>query len=112
MNAILPLLFLIAATTFEAVGDAVIRKALGQDSTLLRTGLFAFGAILLFAYGLLLNLAPLDFGRVVGLYIATLFIVWQIVNYFAFQALPSWPVIIGGILIVTGGCIASFWKTA
>ena len=38
------------------------------------------GTVLLFGYGLSLNLAPLEFGQVVGLYVATLFVVWQIIN--------------------------------
>jgi hypothetical protein len=56
----------------------------------------------------MLNLAPLEFGRVVGLYIATLFVVWQVVNFISFRATPDLPVIIGGALIVVGGAIVSF----
>lgn len=68
------------------------------------------GALLLFGYGYSLNLAPVEFGKIVGLYIATLFIVWQVGNYIAFRALPTLPVIVGGILVVTGGLIITFWK--
>ena len=59
-----------------------------------------------------LNLAPLEFGQVVGLYIATLFVVWQMVTYFTFGTLPTPPILAGGVLIVAGGLIVSFWKTA
>jgi small multidrug resistance family-3 protein len=79
---------------------------------LIRAGLFAAGAALLFGYGLLLNLAPLEFGRVVGLYIATLFTVWQVVNFISFRALPTLPVLAGGALIIAGGLIVTFWKPA
>ena len=65
---------------------------------------------MLFGYGLSLNMAPLEFGRVVGLYIATLFVVWQIVNFIAFRSLPSLPVLGGGALIIAGGLIVSFWR--
>jgi small multidrug resistance family-3 protein len=58
----------------------------------------------------LLNLTPLDFGRVVGLYIATLFVVWQVINYIAFRTLPSLPILVGGVLIVIGGAITTYWK--
>jgi hypothetical protein len=68
------------------------------------------GAALLFGYGLSLNLAPLEFGHVVGLYIATLFVVWQIINAIAFRALPTVPIAVGGALILAGGLIVSFWK--
>ena len=53
------------------------------------------GAVLLFGYGSFLNLAPLEFGQVVGLYIATLFVIWQVINYVAFRTLPSLPSVVG-----------------
>jgi hypothetical protein len=58
----------------------------------------------------MLNLAPLDFGRVVGLYIATLFVVWQVVNFMTFRSLPTLPILVGGALIIAGGAFVSFWK--
>ena len=66
--------------------------------------------MLLFGYGLCLNLAPVEFEKVVGLYIATLFIVWQLVNYAFFRHIPTPPVLIGGALIVLGGCIVTLWE--
>ena len=65
---------------------------------------------MLFAYGTFLNLAPLEFREVVGLYIAMLFIVWQAVNFAFFRTLATVPILIGGALIVAGGAIVSFWK--
>jgi hypothetical protein len=88
-RSILPIfLFLLMATTLEACGDALVRLALRQASIAGRAVLFLFGATLLFGYGIFVNLPPVDFGRVVGLYIATLFIVWQVVNFAIFGALP------------------------
>jgi hypothetical protein len=107
-----PLLLLIIATTLEASGDAVVRKALFDHQGAARAGLFLGGAALLFGYGSFLNLAPLEFSRVVGLYIATLFVVWQIINFAAFRALPTLPVLVGGALIVAGGMITTYWKTS
>lgn len=100
--------FLIGATILEAFGDAIVRSGLGQHSVVLRVWLFLAGAALLFGYGLLLNLAPVEFGRVVGVYIATLFIVWQIVSFVVFRAVPNLPIVLGGALIVAGGSIVSF----
>jgi hypothetical protein len=104
--------FLIVATVLEVSGDAVIRIALHNHVGLsaARFGLFALGAVLVFGYGIFLNLAPLEFGEVVGLYIATLFIVWQVINFAFFRILPTLPILVGGALIVAGGAIVSFWK--
>ena len=105
-----PIFFLIAATTLEVSGDAIVRMAIYDHVGFYRVALFAAGAALLFGYGSLLNLAPLEFGQVVGIYIATLFIVWQIVNFAFFRALPTMPSVVGGALIVAGGAIITFWK--
>jgi hypothetical protein len=109
MKVLAPFLFLLLATTMEATGDALIRKGLGPNGLGLRAMFFAGGAALLFGYGLSLNLAPLEFNRVVGLYIATLFVVWQIINYVAFKTTPTLPILIGGALIVVGGLVVTFW---
>jgi hypothetical protein len=105
-----PLLLLLVATVLEASGDAIIRTGIYQHGGVMRIGLLVAGGLLLFCYGSLLNMAPLDFGRVVGLYIATLFVVWQVINYVAFRTLPSLPILVGGVLIVIGGAISAYWK--
>lgn len=102
-------IFLIVATTLEAFGDAMVRLGLRQESLPLRVVLFLAGAALLFGYGVFVNLPAVEFGRIAGLYIATLFVVWQIVNLAVFGALPSMPVVAGGALIVIGGGIVTFW---
>jgi small multidrug resistance family-3 protein len=104
------LAFLVVATALEVSGDALIRKSLFQHAGLARLGLFLTGACLLAGYGTLLNLAPLAFGQVVGLYIATLFVMWQLINVLFFRDPPTLPILAGGALIVTGGLIVSFWK--
>jgi small multidrug resistance family-3 protein len=107
-----PLVFLVIATLLEASGDAVIRMAIYDPGSAFRPALFFAGAVLLFGYGSVLNMAPLDFGRVIGLYIATLFVVWQIVNFISFRALPSLPTLVGGTLVIAGGAIITYWKPA
>jgi hypothetical protein len=102
--------FLIVATTLEAFGDAIVRMGLHQHSLAPRILMFLAGTVLLFGYALSLNLAPLEFGRVVGQYIATLFVVWQIVNFVVFGSLPTLPIILGGALIIAGGSIVTFWQ--
>lgn len=105
---------LLAATMLEVSGDATVRIALQGHSglTAIRAGIFLLGAALLFGYGTFLNLAPLEFREIAGLYIAILFIVWQVINFAFFRTLPTLPILVGGSLIVTGGLIVSFWKMA
>ena len=104
--------FLIIATVLEVSGDATVRIALKDYAGLgaIRLSLFGLGAALVFGYAAFLNMAPLEFRDVVGLYIATLFIVWQVVNYAFFRTTPTLPVLAGGALIVIGGAVVSFWK--
>jgi len=104
--------FLILATTLEVTGDAIIRIGLGRDVAAVKGAYFAAGAVLLFGYGLSLNLAPIEFHRVAGIYIATLFIVWQIVSFLIFKSVPTIPILLGGALIVLGGLIVAFWSPA
>ncbi len=107
-----PLIFLLVATLLEVCGDAIVRLALYQHAGAARLALISGGALLLLGYGTFLNLAPLQFGQVVGLYIATLFIVWQIINFVFFRSAPTVPILLGGSLIVAGGAIVSLWRPA
>jgi hypothetical protein len=105
-----PLFFLIVATALEVSGDAIVRMGIYNHAGVYRIALFAAGMLLLFGYGAFLNLAPVEFGQVVGLYIATLFVMWQIINFLFFRALPTAPTLLGGTLVVSGGLIITFWK--
>jgi len=105
-----PIIFILMATIFEVSGDAIIRMAIYKHSGMIRLGLASMGAVMLFTYGVSLNMAPFEFGQVVGLYIAILFLVWQIINFIAFQALPTLPILLGGAFVVAGGMIITFWK--
>ena len=98
-------LFVFAATVFEASGDATLRIALHHPSLSARMSLFLAGAILLAFYGTSLNLAPVEFATVTGVYVASLFVVFQITNFVFFQVLPTPSLYVGGAFIVTGGLI-------
>jgi len=103
------LAFLILATALEVSGDAIIRVGLAQKVMTSKALYFGVGAMFLFGYGLSLNLAPIEFPRVVGIYIATLFVMWQIISFIAFRSVPTLPVMVGGSLIVAGGLVVAFW---
>ena len=102
--------FLVAATLLESSGDALVRVGLFDRRGVARAAILCGGAVLLFCYGVLLNLAPMPFEKVVGIYIATLFVVWQAVSFFAFGATPTAAVLVGGTLIVAGGLLVAFWS--
>jgi hypothetical protein len=109
---ILPMVFLVVSAALEALGDAVVRKAILEPHQMaVRVALMAAGGALLLGYGTALNLAPVEFSRVAGLYLATLFAVWQVVNFVVFRGLPTTPILAGGALIIAGGLIVTFWRT-
>ena len=110
MRNIHPLVFLVVATTLEVNGNALVRLGIYNHSGMLRLYHLVGGAVLLFGYSLAVNLAPLQFGQVVGLYIATLFVVWQVTNLLIFHTFPSLPIVVGGVLIIIGGLIVTFWS--
>ena len=68
MDKLVVLGVLIVATSLEATGDAVVRMGIAQNAWVPRSLLFMGGTILLFGYGLSVNLAPVEFGRVVGVH--------------------------------------------
>jgi small multidrug resistance family-3 protein len=103
-------LFVLAATIFEAAGDAIVRIALHHQSFAARIGLFLVGYTLLALYGTSLNLAPVEFAAVTGMYVAMLFVVFQIVNFAFFAALPTPSVLVGGAFIVIGGLTVALWR--
>lgn len=101
---------IIVATIFEAVGDAVMRIALHYHIMPGRILLFASATVLLALYGAFLNLAPVEFATATGIYLASLFIAFQVVNYVFFRQTPGPGVLLGGGFILTGAAIIYFWK--
>jgi hypothetical protein len=105
------LVYVVMATIFEAVGDAVMRVALRSPNALPgRIALFTLASLLLSLYGLFLNLAPVEFATVTGIYLASLFVAFQIVNFIFFRHVPSAGVLVGGTFILTGAAIVYYWK--
>lgn len=111
MKYLILLGLLIVTTGLEACGDAVIRMALNSHAALsARLALFAAGALLLFGYGTTLNLAPQEFGKLIGAYVATFFVMAQVINLIFFRTPPSLPILVGGALILAGGAVTTFWQ--
>ena len=111
MNNAVILLLLALAAALEAGGDALARTALhSQAVPMVRLGLFAAAALVLFIYGVTVNLPPWDFGKLLGVYVSLFFVVAQVINLLAFGTKPTLPIIAGGALILAGGMLMTFWK--
>ena len=80
----------------RVAGDAIIRKSL-FDMPVRPCRLFLLGTVLVAGYATFLNLAPLEFGQVVGLISRPFCDVAD--HHFRFRAAPTLP-IPGGVLIV------------
>ena len=94
------LAILILAAALEVGGDALVRIGLRGPSYWL-----AAGALVLFAYGVLVNQSGVDFNRLMGIYIAVFFLVSQAISLIIFKQVPDDRIILGGGFIVTGGLV-------
>ena len=83
---------LVLAALLEVGGDALVRWGLKSGRIL---G-FVLGAVVLFTYGLTVNLPKWDFGQLLGVYIVLFFVISQIFSVWIFgEALPMSRVIGG-----------------
>jgi small multidrug resistance family-3 protein len=103
---------LLLAACLEAGGDALVRLGLHSHHGAARIGLFLAGAVVIFLYGLSVNAPPWDFGRLLGVYVTLFFVVAQVLNIAIFGVRPDLPILVGGALIVAGGLVMTFWRTA
>ena len=101
---------LICAAFLEAGGDALMRLGL-RSSTHTRAALFfVLGGMVLTCYGYAVNAPPWDFGRLLGVYVAFFFVVAQLISWVGFRQKPTPMILLGGALIVIGGCVVSLGK--
>jgi drug/metabolite transporter superfamily protein YnfA len=107
MSRTTALSILLLAAILEAGGDAVVRMGLHASGTA-RMLTFLAGATLLFAYGWVVNSPPWDFGKLLGIYVVFFFLVAQLISWIIFKQQPTGAVLLGGLLIVSGGAIIAF----
>ena len=101
---------LLCAAFLEAGGDALMRMALRSPTHTRAALFFAAGGMVLAFYGYVVNGPPWNFGRLLGVYIALFFVVAQLISWLAFNQKPSAMILLGGTLIVMGGCVVSLAK--
>src|SRR2546428_8681366 len=96
------LLMLVVAACLEVGGLAAIRRGLVGSVT----PWLALGGAALLAYGFTVNVTrTIDFGRLMGVYIAVFFLVSQAISVGFFAERPALPLLVGGGLIVAGGIV-------
>jgi drug/metabolite transporter superfamily protein YnfA len=98
------------AAALEVGGDAIVRIGLKNHVGTGRPAIIAVGGLILLAYGIFVNVAPADFGRLLGVYVVLFFVVAQLVNLIAFGVRPGAPILVGGALIAAGGAVITLWK--
>ena len=97
---------LLLAAALEAGGDALVRYGLRGGRVL---G-FVLGALVLFGYGVTVNLPRWDFGRLLGVYIVLFFVVSQILAVAVFDEKIPISRLVGGALVIAGGVVMTVWK--
>ncbi len=104
------LLILLVCAILEAGGDALARKGMHAASQSARIGFYVAAAVVLFAYGWLVNRPPWSFGTLLGIYVVLFFVTAQAVSWIFFQERPTPAIWIGGALVVAGGAVMSVWR--
>jgi small multidrug resistance family-3 protein len=101
------MLVLLCAACLEAGGDALMRVGLRSPTHARASLFFVLGGLVLTVYGYAVNAPPWDFGRLIGVYVAYFFVVAQLISWLGFGRRPTPMILLGGALIVAGGCVVS-----
>jgi drug/metabolite transporter superfamily protein YnfA len=97
-------LIFIGAATLEVGGDAIVRRGLRGGGV----ALVVLGAVLLGLYGVLVNMVPWDFSRLLGVYVAVFAVVSILAGKYVFGELIPLTTWIGLAIIVVGGLCIQF----
>jgi small multidrug resistance family-3 protein len=100
-------LIFLAAAVLEVGGDAVVRKGMRGGGI----AFMALGFVMLGTYGVVVNLVPWDFSKLLGVYVAIFAAVSVLAGRFLFhEAVPvsTW---VGIAIIILGGLVVQFGPT-
>ena len=97
-------LIFLGAALLEVGGDATIRQGLRGGRGLL----IAAGCVMLGAYGVLVNVVPWDFSRLLGVYVAVFALVSVLFGRVLFQESVPASTWVGLGMIVAGGAVIQF----
>jgi drug/metabolite transporter superfamily protein YnfA len=103
-------LFLAIAALLEAGGDAIVRRGreAGQGGS--RLAFFVAGALVLFAYGFVVNRPGWSFGRSLGIYVFLFFVVAQVLSWVVFHEPPGRGAYAGTVAFAIGAGLIYFVK--
>jgi drug/metabolite transporter superfamily protein YnfA len=98
----------LAAAVLEVGGDAIVRKGMRGGGL----AFMALGFIMLGTYGVVVNLVPWDFSKLLGVYVAIFAVVSVLVGRFIFQEVVPLSTWVGIAIIVVGGLVVQFGRAA
>jgi drug/metabolite transporter superfamily protein YnfA len=104
MNVVVTWLILIAAACLEVGGDALVRKGLRGAGL----AVILLGCTVLGLYGVVVNIVPWDFSRLLGVYVAVFAVVSVLAGMLLFrESIPisTWL----GLAIVVAGAMVIQW---
>ena len=97
-------LVLLAAALLEVGGDAIVRRGLRGGGI----PIVVLGALALGAYGLVVNLVPWDFSKLLGVYVAIFAAVSVLAGRFLFHEAVPGSTWLGVGIIMLGGLVVQF----
>jgi len=97
---------LTVAAALEVSGDAVIRKGLRTSGL----ALVSAGFVILGSYGVIVNLVPVDFSRLLGVYVGVFALVSVLVGRFWFHDQVGASTWLGLAVVLLGSFIIQFGR--
>jgi drug/metabolite transporter superfamily protein YnfA len=101
-------LIFLAAAVLEVGGDAIVRKGMRGGGV----AFLALGFIMLGTYGVVVNLVPWDFSKLLGVYVAIFAVVSVLAGRFIFHEVVPISTWVGIAIIMIGGIVVQFGHTA
>ncbi len=101
MRRLVDLSILVLAAICEVGGDAMIRSGLRGRGWLL----VALGVAVVGIYGLVVNVLPVDFSKLIGVYVAVFAVVGVLIGKVAFREVIPPSTWLGVLVIVVGAAI-------
>ena len=100
-------LIFLAAAVLEVAGDATVRKGMRGSGL----AFIAIGCTMLGTYGVVVNLVPWDFSKLLGVYVAVFATVSVLFGRFVLREAVPLSTWLGVGIIVIGGLVVQFGQS-